>query len=200
VSAKGGVRCKRVQDPPRLGDGARYLVDRLWPRGVRKEGLAIDGWLRDAAPSHELRRWFGHDPRRWSEFQRRYAAELDARPEAWRPLLEAARRGRLTLLYAASDREHNNAVALARYLERRIGADRGARAGSAASRAEAAKRPRPPPAPRARRSPRESLGLRLAPRDLGAKLHPEVGDQACAKAVGKRAAPSKKRCRVSLYR
>ncbi|HXF72267.1 MAG TPA: DUF488 family protein [Actinomycetota bacterium] len=98
----------------------RFLVDRVWPRGVARDELEIDGWLRDVAPSDELRRWFGHDPSRWEGFQRRYAAELDAKPEAWRPLLEAARRGDVTLLFGARDEERNNAVALRGYLERRL--------------------------------------------------------------------------------
>jgi uncharacterized protein YeaO (DUF488 family) len=115
------IRVKRVYEPAAPDDGARFLVERLWPRGVKKEALPLDGWLRDVAPSTALRQWFGHDPSRWEEFQRRYAAELDTRPEAWRPLLEAARRGPVTLLYSARDQEHNNAVALQRYLARQGG-------------------------------------------------------------------------------
>jgi len=114
------IRVRRVYDPPGRGGGRRFLVDRLWPRGVRKEALALDGWLKDAAPSHALRREYHHDPARWEEFERRYAAELDADPESWRPLLEAARRGNVTLLFAARDLERNNAVALKRYLERKL--------------------------------------------------------------------------------
>lgn len=97
----------------------RYLVDRVWPRGVSRESLELDGWARDAAPSEELRRWFGHDPDRWEEFVRRYRAELEERPEAWRPLLEAARKGDLVLLFGATDRRHNNALALKEFLEDR---------------------------------------------------------------------------------
>lgn len=121
------IRVKRVYDPPESDDGMRFLVERLWPRGLSKVALCIDGWLRDVAPSHELRRWFGHDPKRWEEFRRRYFAELDARPEAWRPLLEAAARGNVTLLFSARDTEHNNAVALRDYLLARLSemADRG---------------------------------------------------------------------------
>ena len=108
------IRTKRVYDPPAAVDGTRILVDRLWPRGLKKENAAVDLWLREAAPSHELRRWFGHDPARWDEFRRRYAAELGANRTALRPLLEAS--GPLTLLFAARDPEHNNALALAAWL------------------------------------------------------------------------------------
>ena len=113
------IRVKRVYEPPEPGDGARFLVDRLWPRGVKKEALRLDGWLKDAAPSDDLRRWFGHDPARWDEFQRRYRDELSDRPEAWRPVVEAARRGDVALLFGARDTAHNNAVALKDYLDAR---------------------------------------------------------------------------------
>ncbi len=103
-------------DPP---PGPAYLVERLWPRGVRKEALPIDGWLRDVAPSAELRQWFGHDPAKWAEFHRRYFAELDAHPEAWRALADAVAAGPVTLVYSSRDREHNNAVALRDYLRLR---------------------------------------------------------------------------------
>jgi len=92
------------------------LVDRLWPRGVRKESLPLDAWLKDVAPSTELRKWFGHDPAKWDEFRRRYFAELDGRVEVLNPMLAAARKGRVTLLYSARDVEHNQAVALRDYL------------------------------------------------------------------------------------
>ena len=101
--------------------GRRFLVDRLWPRGLSKEALHLDGWLKDVAPSDELRRWFGHDPKRWAEFRRRYDAELDVRPEAWQPLIEAAERGDVTLLYGAKDTEHNDAVVLREHLLRAMG-------------------------------------------------------------------------------
>src|SRR3990172_1837464 len=117
------IRVKRVYDPPEPGDGARFLVDRLWPRGVKRESLRLDGWLKDAAPSDELRRWFGHDPARWEGFHRRYSVELDGKPEAWGLLVQAARKGTLTLLYTARDTAHNNAVALKEYLERRLAAE-----------------------------------------------------------------------------
>ena len=112
------VAVKRVYEPAVPGDGTRFLVERLWPRGVRKESLQHAGWLKDVAPSDELRRWFGHDPAKWDEFCHRYWAELDSRKAAWHPILEAARRGRVTLLYSARDTEHNNALALKTYLEK----------------------------------------------------------------------------------
>jgi uncharacterized protein YeaO (DUF488 family) len=99
---------------------ARFLVDRMWPRGVTKDTLRLEAWLRDVAPSTELRRWFGHDPARWEEFQQRYCAELDANPSAWQPLIEAAKRGPVTLLFGARDREHNQAVVLRDYLMRKL--------------------------------------------------------------------------------
>lgn len=126
----GEIRLSRVHDreQPRAGE-RRFLVERLWPRGVRREDLPVDDWLKDAAPSTELRRWFAHDPARWVEFRRRYGAELEARPEAWTPLVEAARDGDVVLLYSARDREHNNAVALRDFLaarrEARPTSDRG---------------------------------------------------------------------------
>lgn len=108
---------RRVYEPPDPDDGSRYLVERLWPRGIKKENLPLDAWLKDVAPSDALRRWFKHDPDKWTEFQSRYRTELDANPEAWQPLLEAARRGNVTLLYSARDTQHNNAIALKAYLE-----------------------------------------------------------------------------------
>jgi len=111
------IRIVRVYDLALDDEGARYLVDRVWPRGITKSSLRLTGWLREAAPSHELRRWFGHDPTRWPEFRRRYAAELDAQPSAWRPLIDAAAGSDVLLLYAARDSAHNNAVALRDYLE-----------------------------------------------------------------------------------
>lgn len=113
------IALKRAYDPPRRSDGKRVLVERLWPRGIRKESLKIDAWLKDVAPSAELRTWFGHDPEKWDGFRRRYFAELDANPDSWQPLLQMARRGRLTLIYSAHDTEHNNALALKEYLERK---------------------------------------------------------------------------------
>jgi uncharacterized protein YeaO (DUF488 family) len=112
----GAIHVARVYDRASLPEGRRFLVERLWPRGVRRSDLELDDWLRDVAPSTELRRWFGHDPQRWEEFRRRYSAELDAAPDAWRPLLDAAAAGPVVLLYSARDEEHNNAVALRDYL------------------------------------------------------------------------------------
>lgn len=113
------IRVKRVYDPPAPDDGHRFLVDRLWPRGLAKDKGRIEAWLKEIAPSAELRGWFGHDPAKWEEFQRRYCAELDAKGEALQPLVEAARSGTVTLLFSARDTAHNNAVALKGYLERK---------------------------------------------------------------------------------
>ena len=110
------IHTKRVYEAADPQDGARFLVERLWPRGLKKAALPLDGWIKEAAPSSALRLWFGHDPQRWAEFKRRYFAELDQAPDAWAPLLTAARRGPITLLYSARDTEHNNAVALQEYL------------------------------------------------------------------------------------
>ena len=110
------ILLKRAYEPAAKQDGARYLVDKLWPRGVKKEDLRIDGWLKEVAPSARLRRWFAHDPEKWSEFRRRYFAELDKHPESWQPIREAARGGRVTLVYSARDEDHNNALALKKYL------------------------------------------------------------------------------------
>ena len=114
------IQIKRVYESAARTDGRRFLVERLWPRGIKKEALALTGWCKEAAPSHELRKWFDHDPVKWLEFQRRYRAELEARPETWQPLLEAARAGNLTLLFSAHDTEHNNAVDLKARLEEQL--------------------------------------------------------------------------------
>lgn len=110
------IKTKRVYESADSADGTRILVERLWPRGMRKEDLTIDSWVKGVAPSTDLRRWFGHDPAKWEAFRKRYFAELDAHPAAWQPLLEAARKGDVTLLYSARDTEHNNAAALKEYL------------------------------------------------------------------------------------
>jgi uncharacterized protein YeaO (DUF488 family) len=113
------IQLKRVYEPDEPSkDGSRFLVERLWPRGIRKEALHFDAWVKDAAPSTELRQWFNHDPDKWKEFQRRYFAELDAKPEALAPIRSAARKGTVTLLFSSHDTEHNNAVALKTYLTR----------------------------------------------------------------------------------
>lgn len=110
------IRIRRVTEAPRREDGRRFLVDRLWPRGVRKGALRIDGWLKELAPSDGLRKWFGHERARWDEFRRRYFAELDANAGALGPLRDAVERGPVTLCFAARDVERNNAVALREYL------------------------------------------------------------------------------------
>lgn len=114
------IKVKRVYEPAEAGDGVRFLVDRLWPRGIKKERLQIEAWLKDAAPSNDLRHWYGHDPAKWDEFKRRYAAELDANPDAWQPIVEAARRGDVTLLYSTREAARNNAVALREYVEGKV--------------------------------------------------------------------------------
>jgi uncharacterized protein YeaO (DUF488 family) len=113
------IKLKRVYEPAEPDDGPRFLVDRLWPRGVARDALQPTAWLRDVAPSDELRKEFHHDPARWEELRRRYWAELDAKPDTWEPLLRAARSGTITLLFAARDTEHNNASALRDYLAAR---------------------------------------------------------------------------------
>ncbi|SNS65865.1 Uncharacterized conserved protein YeaO, DUF488 family [Sphingomonas laterariae] len=114
------IRIKRVYEPPAAEDGQRILVDRVWPRGVRRDDAALALWLKDIAPSTELRRWFGHDPARWAEFRRRYRAELDAMPSVVARLRDLAAAGDVTLLYGARDTAHNQAVALADYLADRL--------------------------------------------------------------------------------
>ncbi len=107
------VRLKRAYDEPADDDGYRVLIDRLWPRGVARERARLDEWARELAPSTELRRWFGHEPERFAEFRRRYSAELEAQSDKLEQLRERARRGTLTIVYAARDTEHNDAVVLA---------------------------------------------------------------------------------------
>ncbi len=114
------IKLKRVYDSPSSRDGRPFLVDRLWLRGMKRNDLSLDGWLKHVGPSNALRRWFAHDPTRWTEFQRRYRGELDRRPAAWRSLLAAAHRANITLIYSARDVKHNNAVALKSYLESKL--------------------------------------------------------------------------------
>lgn len=114
------LRLKSVYDEAEPDDGRRLLVDRLWPRGMSRERLRLDAWLKELAPSDELRRWFAHDPAKWEEFRRRYFDELTAREEAVAELLGMIGAGRTTLLFAARDRQHNNAVALRDYLQERL--------------------------------------------------------------------------------
>lgn len=113
------IRLKRVYDPPSPADGLRVLVDRLWPRGLKKEDAALDRWDRDVAPSDALRKELHHDPSRWEELKARYFAELDANPEPVKRLAGEIRSGMVTLLFAARDTERNNAVALREYLQKR---------------------------------------------------------------------------------
>ena len=110
------IQIKRAYEAADVEDGVRFLVDRLWPRGVRKEALSMEAWLKETAPSNELRHWYHHDPDQWDEFRRRYFKELEANPDAWQPILKAARRGAVTLLYSSKHTEHNNAVALKEFL------------------------------------------------------------------------------------
>jgi uncharacterized protein YeaO (DUF488 family) len=107
----GNVKLKRAYDPPNAEDGARILVDRLWPRGVSKEKASLDHWMKEIAPSTALRKWFGHDPARWKEFSRRYRVELHHN-EQMSHLRSLARNGPVTLIYAAHDEEHNEAIIL----------------------------------------------------------------------------------------
>lgn len=111
------IKLKRAYEVPESGDGFRVLVDRLWPRGVSKSLARIDLWLKEIAPSTELRKWFGHDPSKWATFRDRYFHELDNNPKAVEQLREPVRHGMVTLVYGAKDQEHNDAVALKEYLE-----------------------------------------------------------------------------------
>jgi len=114
--AASKVKLKRAYEPPAAADGARILVDRLWPRGVSKADAAIDQWIKQIAPSTALRKWFGHDPARWQEFRRRYAIELRDHPAELSTLRALARQGPVTLVYSAHDEVHNDAVALRAFL------------------------------------------------------------------------------------
>ncbi|MCC6946170.1 MAG: DUF488 domain-containing protein [Bradyrhizobiaceae bacterium] len=116
---KQRIRTKRVYESPSPDDGVRILVDRIWPRGVSKTDAVLDFWIKDVAPSAELRKWFGHKPERWSEFRKRYVRELDRNPQAVAELRKLLKGGAITLLYAAQDMERNNAEALRRYLAAR---------------------------------------------------------------------------------
>ena len=111
------LKTKRVYENAAASDGTRFLVDRLWPRGIKKENLKMTAWLKDVAPSPELRKWFAHDPEKWTEFKRRYRAELKSNKEAWKPILDAAKGGDVTLLFSARDTEHNSALLLKEFLE-----------------------------------------------------------------------------------
>lgn len=117
------IKIKRIYDPPSQNDGYRVLVDRLWPRGMSKEKAGVDLWLKDISPSNELRKWFNHEPQKWSEFRKRYIAEIEERGGIPEPLEEKIKAGRVTLLYSSKELQLNNAVALKEYLENIIGVD-----------------------------------------------------------------------------
>jgi uncharacterized protein YeaO (DUF488 family) len=108
----GNVKIKRAYEPPSAQDGTRILIDRLWPRGISKDNAALDRWMKEIAPSTELRKWFGHDPARWEEFRRRYAEELRHNADLFDELRRLAHRGPITLVYSARDEAHNDAVVL----------------------------------------------------------------------------------------
>lgn len=114
------LKLKRAYEPASRTDGTRFLVERLWPRGLSKAKLHVNAWLKDVGPSTELRKWFSHDPEKWSRFRSRYFRELDSQPKAWRPIVSAARRGTVTLVYSSHDERHNNAVALQDYLRAKL--------------------------------------------------------------------------------
>jgi uncharacterized protein YeaO (DUF488 family) len=112
-----GIAIKRVYEAPAEGDGYRVLIDRLWPRGLTKEAVAMDVWAKELAPSTELRKWFGHDPALWDEFRQRYAAELTESASVWQALARRSAQESVTLLYGARDEAHNDAVALKALME-----------------------------------------------------------------------------------
>lgn len=114
------IRIKRSYEPVDEQDGARFLIDRLWPRGIAKKDFQLTAWMKEVAPSQALRQWFHHDTDRWEEFRKRYLVELEQKPETWQPILQAARLGNVTLLFSARDREHNNALILKEFLEERM--------------------------------------------------------------------------------
>jgi len=127
MTARAAIGLARAYDAAEDGGGARLLVDRVWPRGITRQELRLDDWIREVAPSAGLRKWFGHDPARWAEFERRYRAELDANQAAVERCLAWCRKGRVTLVFGAKDREHNQAVALRGYLAGRLAAEQGER-------------------------------------------------------------------------
>jgi uncharacterized protein YeaO (DUF488 family) len=118
MAKRATIRLKRAYEEPSKDDGTRILVERLWPRGVSKERAAIDLWLKEIAPGAELRRWYGHDPDKWEEFQRRYRAELADKGEVLDELKRRLKEGPITFVYAARDEDHNSALVLKEYLER----------------------------------------------------------------------------------
>jgi uncharacterized protein YeaO (DUF488 family) len=116
------IKLKRAYDPPSRNDGVRILVDRLWPRGLRRESARIDVWSKDIAPSDDLRKWFNHEPEKWGIFRKRYFAELDRQPDAIDMIVKMGRKGTITLVYGSKEERYNNAVALKEYVEARSAA------------------------------------------------------------------------------
>jgi uncharacterized protein YeaO (DUF488 family) len=114
------IKIKRVYEQSSPDDGKRVLVDRLWPRGIKKEDAQIDEWMKDIAPSAELRKWFGHDPKKWGEFKKRYFSELHEKQDAVAGIVSLARKGAVTLVFASKEERFNNAVALKEYIESRM--------------------------------------------------------------------------------
>ena len=114
------IKIKRVYDDPSRGDGKRILIDRLWPRGLKKEDAHIDEWLKEIAPSNELRKWFNHDPDKWVEFKKRFFTELQGRQDEVVGIISSARKGTVTLLFGSKEERFNNAVALQEYIESRV--------------------------------------------------------------------------------
>ena len=114
------LKIKRVYESPKRDDGVRFLVERLWPRGIRKEELRMKAWLKEVSPSPDLRNWYSHDVAKWEEFMKRYRKELRSNADAWQPILDAAKNGNVTLLYSAKDVEHNSALVLKEFLEEQM--------------------------------------------------------------------------------
>jgi uncharacterized protein YeaO (DUF488 family) len=111
------IKVKRVYDEVESDDGKRFLVERLWPRGIKRESMKLDDWLKDVAPSTELRKWFGHEPEKWEEFKKRYLTELEDKKRYVEVILNAAKNGNVTLLYSAKDKAYNGAIVLKDYIE-----------------------------------------------------------------------------------
>jgi len=111
------IKTKRVYEAYAISDGVRFLVERLWPRGIKKENLVMQAWMKDVSPSPDLRQWFQHDPEKWDEFQKRYRMELESNSQSWGPILEALKKDNVTLLYSARDTEKNSANLLKTFLE-----------------------------------------------------------------------------------
>jgi uncharacterized protein YeaO (DUF488 family) len=114
------LKIKRVYESPKRDDGIRFLVERLWPRGIKKEELKMKAWLKDVSPSPDLRKWYSHDVTKWDEFQKSYRKELKSNADAWKPILDAAKHGNVTLLYSARDVEHNSALVLKEFLQDKL--------------------------------------------------------------------------------